>query len=211
MTDPVRSTGDRPRRPDSADGRSFRPHWSERIHSDRTPMAITAVSVVVLVVVLASGCRPSLPGSRPASDPTTAEATVREVIDGDTIIVDSAGDRERVRLIGIDTPETVHPTKPVECFGPEASARTKELLPKGTAVTLVRDIEARDRYGRLLAYVYRSADGLLVNMDLVLGGYATSYRFPPNDSLSAQFARAETLARSSRSGMWGECRGDRPG
>ena len=76
------------------------------------------------------------------------------------------GRDERVRLIGIDTPETVDPRKPVQCFGKEASDHTKALLPAGTAVRLERDAEARDRYDRLLAYVYRASDGLFVNLEL---------------------------------------------
>lgn len=145
------------------------------------------------------------PGPERNPLPGGSNAVVEEVVDGDTIVVRSMGDRERVRLIGIDTPETVHPTKPVECFGPEASERTKQLLPGGTPVRLVRDVETRDRYGRLLAYVFRASDGLFVNLDLVLGGFAQSYRFPPNDTLSAQFARAEASARRHRAGMWSEC------
>ena len=95
--------------------------------------------------------------------PTDGTATVVAVSDGDTIDVDFGGEVEPVRLLGIDTPETHHPTRPVECYGAEASARTAELLPEGTEVHLVRDVEARDRYGRLLAYVYRAEDDLFVN------------------------------------------------
>jgi micrococcal nuclease len=111
-----------------------------------TPTSILAG--LALLACAAAACAP---------DPTAAlppgHATVVTVIDGDTLDVRIAGRRERVRLIGIDTPETVHPTKPVECFGPEASARAAELLPVGSVVLLRRDVEARDRYDRLLAYV----------------------------------------------------------
>ena len=85
------------------------------------------------------------------------------------------GAEESVRLIGIDTPESVARDRPVECFGPEAKARTAELLPKGTAVLLERDVEARDKYDRLLAYVIRADDGVLVNLALVEEGYAESF------------------------------------
>lgn len=178
---------------------------------DRVTGPRSAVDILVIAIALVTtgvACGPRSSHSSAVTDGSTANATVEEVIDGDTIIVRSQGDRERVRLIGIDTPETVHPTKPVECFGPEASTHTEELLPRGTPVLLVRDVEPRDRYGRLLAYVYRSSDGLLVNLDLVLGGYATSYEFPPNDTLRAQFTRAEAIARSSGSGMWSLCLDD---
>ena len=95
------------------------------------------------------------------ADPATprANATVVRVVDGDTIVVDLGGTDERLRLIGIDTPETSNRRRPVECFGTEASAPAKELLPEGTAIRLERDAEARDRYDRLLAYVYRASDG----------------------------------------------------
>ncbi len=77
------------------------------------------------------------------------------------------GRKEKVRLIGIDTPETKKPDTPVQCFGPEASAYTAALVPVGTKVHLERDAEARDVYGRLLAYVYRADDGLFVNLDVI--------------------------------------------
>ena len=103
---------------------------------------------------------------------TDGTATVARVIDGDTIVVRIAGSEEHVRLLGIDTPETHKQDTPVECFGPEASDRMNALLPAGTTVRLVRDVEARDRYGRLLAYVYRDRDGLFVDLAMVTDGYA---------------------------------------
>lgn len=170
---------------------------------------VTNVFMATALCIGSSACTSVPTGASTASSAAAATATVEEVVDGDTIIVKSGGDSERVRLIGIDTPETVHPTKPVECFGPEASARTKGLLPRGTQVVLLRDIEGRDRYERVLAYVYRVSDGLFVNLDLVLGGFATAYPFPPNDTLSTQFSRAEHLARSAGSGMWSACPKDK--
>ena len=99
--------------------------------------------------------------------PEDGLGTIIEVIDGDTVIVDLAGHRETVRLLGIDTPETVHPNRPVECFGPEATARLRLLLAPGSGVLVTRDVEPRDRYGRLLAYLERLSDGLQVNQALV--------------------------------------------
>jgi endonuclease YncB( thermonuclease family) len=90
-------------------------------------------------------------------------ATVLSVVDGDTVELELGGQRERVRLLGIDTPETVHPSKPVECWGPEASALATQLLAPGTEVLVQRDQEARDRFGRLLAYLWRRHDHLFVN------------------------------------------------
>jgi len=105
----------------------------------------------------------------------------------------------------VDTPETVDPDEPVQCFGPEASDHTKTLLPPGTAVHLTRDQEARDRYDRLLAYVYRTEDGLFVNLDLVAGGWGEPYPFAPNLTYQRDFAVAASQARSSGLGLWGAC------
>ena len=132
--------------------------------------------------------------------------SIISVADGDTVVVRFATGTETIRLIGVDTPETVHPTKPVECFGPEASAHTKQLLPKGTKVYVMRDAEARDRYQRLLAYVYRSGDNLFINEDLVAGGWGVPLSIAPNDAYETDFAAAAHLAQQSRLGLWGRCR-----
>ena len=142
-----------------------------------------------------TGCRPST-----AAAPTSPlAATVVKVIDGDTIDLRFGDTIERVRLIGIDTPETVKPNTPVQCYGPEASAHTKSLLPKGTAVTVERDLEPRDTYGRLLLYVHRAADQLFVNLDLAQGGFARALTIPPNTAHQADFAAAIDLARDRKS------------
>ncbi len=132
-------------------------------------------------------------------------ATVVEVVDGDTVVVDIGGRQETLRLIGVDTPETVDPDQPPECFGAEASAHTKELLPVGTAVRLTRDVEARDRYDRLLVYLERAEDGLFVNLDLVTGGWADDYPYPPNVAHQRDFALAASRARADGLGLWGTC------
>ncbi|MFN8016836.1 MAG: thermonuclease family protein [Acidimicrobiales bacterium] len=132
-------------------------------------------------------------------------ATVVRAVDGDTIDVRLGGATERVRLLGIDTPETVKPDTPVQCFGPEASARTKHLLPPGTVVVLQRDQEARDRYGRLLAYVTRRRDGLFVNRALVADGYARTLSIEPNTAHRPDLAAAEATARGAGRGLWGSC------
>lgn len=126
-------------------------------------------------------------------------------MDGDTVAIRLGSRTEKVRLIGVNTPETVHPTKPIECFGPEASAHTKTLLPPGTDVWLERDVEARDKYGRLLAYVWRATDGLFVNLDLVSGGWAVPYPFPPNTAHESDFAAAANGAAQQDMGLWGKC------
>jgi len=133
-------------------------------------------------------------------------ATVKRVVDGDTIEIAIGGKTERVRLIGVDTPETKHPTKGVECYGPEASAYTEQLLPTGTALRVERDIEARDKYGRLLLYVYIADSNVFVNLDLVINGYARPMVFEPNTAHKADFAQAATQAELRNVGLWQACR-----
>ncbi len=131
------------------------------------------------------------------------------MIDGDTITVifDGHSSSESVRLLGIDTPETNHPSKPVQCYGAEASAYLTQLLPKGTAVTLIRDVEPTDQYDRLLAYVVRTDDMMFVNLDLVEQGYAAVLTYEPNTTHAADLSAAESRARSAQAGLWGFCGG----
>jgi len=134
-------------------------------------------------------------------------ATVDRVVDGDTIVADINGTRERVRLLGIDTPESVAETRPDQCYGAEASDYLKALLPEGTEITLIRDQEARDQYDRLLAYVVRSDDQLFVNLDLLQQGYAGIMIYSPNDHYEALFTEAENAAINGDVGLWGVCGG----
>ena len=131
---------------------------------------------------------------------------ILKVVDGDTVDIDIKGNTERVRLIGVNTPETKHPTKPTECFGPEASAYLTQLLPKGTHVRIERDIEARDRYGRMLLYLYRESDNLFINLDLVLRGYGTPMSIEPNTFHRNNFVRAAAQAEAANVGLWKACR-----
>lgn len=131
-------------------------------------------------------------------------ATVVEVIDGDTIIVDIDGSQVTVRLLGIDTPEKPGGPRPAECFGHEASAFANEVLPRGAAIHLSRDHATRDQFGRLLAFVHRS-DGLFVNLALVELGYATPLFFSPNTAMRDTFGRAADLARRDWQGFWASC------
>jgi micrococcal nuclease len=176
----------------------------------RARAATVAVALLTSPVALAACRAPTtevvtLPGSGIRGTP----ARVVDVVDGDTIDVELGDATERVRLLGIDTPETVKPDAPVECFGPEASARTKALLPHDTAVVLQRDQEARDRFGRLLAYVWRRADGLFVNRSLVADGYARTLSIEPNVAHRADLARARGEAAGAHLGLWGTCPGGR--
>jgi micrococcal nuclease len=129
---------------------------------------------------------------------------VTRVVDGDTVHVRLGGRDETVRYIGIDTPESVKPGTPVQCFAEAASARNRRLV-AGRDVTLRTVAEARDRYGRLLAYVYRRGDGLFVNAELVREGFATILTIPPNVAHAAELRRLERAARQARRGLWHAC------
>ena len=170
--------------------------------------------VLVVSIAVAASCTDrggtgaaTAPRVAPAETAVPANAVVTRVVDGDTIVVEVDGRRETVRLIGIDTPETVKPDAPVECWGPEASSATATMLPEGTSVRLVRDVEARDDYGRLLAYVYRAADGAFVNLDLVRQGFATVLTFPPNTTHADDFVTAAEAAHAAQLGLWAACAG----
>jgi len=137
---------------------------------------------------------------------TSASALVTRVVDGDTVQV-RLGDRlEKVRYIGIDTPESVKPGTPVQCFAEAASAENRRLV-EGRRVTLRFDAERRDRYGRLLAYVYLGPDGTFVNADLVRLGYARTLTIPPNVAHAGMLARLAAGARAQGRGLWHACSG----
>lgn len=154
------------------------------------------VTLVALAGVALVGC-----GGEPLP---AGVARVDKVVDGDTVEVTLSTGRERVRLLGIDTPETVHPTKPVECFGPEASARLKQLAPVGAELRIERDVELRDRYGRLLAYLW-APDGTFVNESLVADGFARTLPIEPNRAHRDTLASAESAARRTGAGLWSAC------
>jgi len=145
------------------------------------------------------------PGASPESGsvPLVPNAQVVFVIDGDTIEVDIDGIQETIRFIGIDTPEKTGGFRPAECYGDEASERMRQLLEPGDAIRLELDIEARDRFERLLAYVY-SPDGLL-NELMVAEGYAEAVRFEPNTTLATRFEAAEASAKEFNLGLWRDC------
>ncbi len=126
---------------------------------------------------------------------------VLRVIDGDTIEIKYKQKKEIVRLIGVDTPETVYPTQPVEPYGPQATEFTKNLL-LGESVYLKYDDEKRGKYGRLLAYVYRVPDGLFVNLELVRQGYGKAYIKYPFEYMPL-FQNYEDIAKSVSKGLWG--------
>jgi micrococcal nuclease len=171
---------------------------------DRSPRRrfLLAAGFVAGLALAAVGCAAGRAGSSdPAGD---ALPTVVEVVDGDTIVVRFGRGRETVRLLGVDTPETKHPTKPAECFGKEASEYTAALLPRGTTVTLARDTEERDAFGRLLAHVFRT-DGLFVNHEIVAQGFAATLVISPNTAYSRELREAERRAKAAGLGLWGAC------
>lgn len=131
------------------------------------------------------------------------QATVVRVVDGDTIGVVIGGEEYTVRYIGIDTPETVHPSKPVQCFGIEASEHNKQLV-EGQTVGLEKDVSETDQYGRLLRYVWLG--GEMVNAALVRDGYAYAATFPPDVRYQETFLELQREARDAGRGLWGaEC------
>jgi micrococcal nuclease len=150
---------------------------------------------------------PEVPATMPDQQVLESNATVERIVDGDTLIAEINGQSERVRLLGIDTPESVAETRPDQCFGEESSDYLKTLLPEGSEITLILDEEARDQYDRLLAYVVRSSDDLFVNLDLLEQGYAGVLIYDPNDHYESRFRDAERTAAADGVGLWGVCGG----
>jgi micrococcal nuclease len=164
----------------------------------RRPTAALLVALIAAVAVL-YGQRDREAGSepgRPTAPRDAKSARVERVVDGDTIRLAGVGP---VRLIGVDTPETYGGR--VECFGPEATRYVSGLLPRGARVRYTVGEEPRDRYGRLLVYLYMP-DGAALNHVLVTAGYARTLTIPPNDRYARVFERAERGARLGKSGMW---------
>jgi micrococcal nuclease len=177
-----------------------------------TPPAVrpVAVLVFVLLLVLLSGCRAG--GPRGAQSPEAdaaatgragVTARVLRVVDGDTIIVRLNGREERLRYIGINTPESVTPDQPVECFGREASEANKKLV-AGKTVRLERDVSDRDRFGRLLRYVY--VGDTFVNGEMVRQGYANAITIQPDVRENDRLRALEREARDAGRGLWSRCR-----
>jgi micrococcal nuclease len=177
-----------------------------RPNFNKTTPTSRVIASFALLVVLASCSGSSPPPNGQADLFKIADGKIAHVIDGDTLDIDIDGHTERVRLIGVNTPETKHPTKPIECFGPEASAYLTQLLPNGTDVRIERDAEARDRYGRMLLYLYRDSDNLFINLDLVARGYGTPMSIEPNTFHRNDFVRAASQAEAANIGLWKACR-----
>jgi micrococcal nuclease len=160
-------------------------------------------SFALLVLVAAVLLRPWEAGSSEGeSGPAAVRAYVVRVIDGDTIEARFDGRVEDVRLIGVDTPETVKPGTPVQCFGPRASRFEHQLL-EGRQVRLVFGVERRDVYGRLLAYVHLGLR--FVNAELVRRGLARTLAIAPNTRFASRFRDLELIAARHGRGLWGVC------
>jgi micrococcal nuclease len=173
---------------------------------------ILAGAPLVLLTTLASlACageaevtEPTLPTTATPSPYVRAgltPATVTRVVDGDTIRVEIGGEEFRVRYIGIDTPETVDPRRPVQCFGHEASERNRQLV-EDKVVGLEKDVSETDGFDRLLRYVW--VEDTLVNAALVEEGFAMAYTYPPDVRNADLFASLQTDARANGRGLWGE-------
>ena len=173
-------------------------------------------SLILVLTTACAGHQVMLSEQAPATfeqEPRGFESgVVTRVVDGDTIEVEITGRRGgpgageaavgreyTVRLIGIDTPESVDPRRPVECFGREASAATEALL-AGEEVRLVKDVSETDRFDRLVRYVYLGEE--MANARLVVNGYANAYTYPPDVRHSSLFVALEREARDDDRGLW---------
>ena len=191
----------------------------------RRPPPVLAALFALLLVLLVGGCEGLVDvggggagggGRAPADLETSAveraawpdppkdavAAKVQRVSDGDTFVAVVAGRRERIRVIGVDTPESVDPNRPDEPYGKEASDFAKHYL-DGATVRLAGDAEPRDRYGRMLAYVWLR-DGTFWNALLVAEGYAQQLTIPPNVTYAPLFRRLVAEARGHDRGLWAQ-------
>lgn len=160
-----------------------------------TPKGFAIISILLIFALLISY-------SLGKSSARKTQAKVIEVIDGDTIVVQSGEEKVTVRILGVDTPEVHHPTKPVECFGEEASNFSKNLL-QGAEVQLEYDVERYDKYARTLAYVY--LDGKRFNDLLIEKGFAKLLVIKPNTKYAHTLLVKEVDAKNSKKGLWGSC------
>lgn len=176
--------------------------------SNTPPAAVKFIVTGIFILILALVYELEGLGWISLGLPTEVQNTVgtyykvTDVTDGDTIRIDLDGTNERVRLIGINTPETVDPRKTVECFGKEASARMKDLA-EGKIVRLEYDDtqSLRDAYGRLLAYVYLE-DGEMLNRKMLAEGYAYEYTYMTPYKYQTEFKELQNIARNSERGLW---------
>ena len=203
------------------------PPWGSMPSPPATAVPSPAIAPVPTVTPTPRRAQDTAPTPRlgPSPSPTAIPvpgrqtALVTRIIDGDTIEVELVlslalseaegevkgieGRRYKLRYIGVDTPETRHPQKGLECFGREATEKNRELV-EGKVVYLEKDVSETDRYGRLLRYVYL-ADGTFVNAELVRLGYAQVATYPPDVRYADLFLRLQREARQAGRGLWGQC------
>ena len=168
------------------------------------PASPTAFAALLLV---ACGCASPAQEPAPASGGAVDRGVVERVVDGDTLVARIDGSRVRVRLLGVDAPESVTPDQPVECFGPQAAGAARGLLPEGARISLETDpTQGReDRFGRRLAVVTVAGQGTSVNERLVAGGYARVFRADGRARLLPALRAAEREARRAHRGLWAAC------
>lgn len=167
-------------------------------------------ALAVVVALAAAGCDVD-DGTPDAATPAggdAAGARVVRVVDGDTLVARLDGADERVRLLGVDAPESVTPDRPQECFGPQAGAELRRLLPADARITVAFDPSQgrTDQYDRLLAEVTREGDTTTVNEQLVAGGFAEVFRGDGQGRLQPRLRAAQREAKAARLGLWGACR-----
>ena len=216
-----RRVGNRPM--DARRPRTCPPGGRPRARLSLGRQAVPVLLLLVLAVVVVAGCEGYVEdagggkgGKAPAGLATTkteraswpdppkdaVPAKVQRVTDGDTFVATVKGRRERIRIIGVDTPESVDPNRPDEPFGEEASNFAKHYL-DGATVRLAGDAEPRDRYGRMLAYVWLE-DGTFWNALLAAEGYAQQLTIPPNVTYASLFRRLVRAARENNRGLWAQ-------
>jgi micrococcal nuclease len=168
------------------------------------PVATSEATDVIATI----GSQPAAGSITPAPGTTLVDATFVRIVDGDTIIVRFGGSDERVRLIGINTPELNKPDGPVECYATEASEQTESLIDAADGrVQLERDVSETDQYGRLLRYVWLVTPHgkQLLNEELVEGGYARAIRYRPDVKYQTALNREQSDAQHHQRGLWGAC------
>lgn len=153
-------------------------------------------ALAATLAVATLGCSPSL-------DADTA--VIASVIDGDTVVVEIAGTTERVRLIGIDTPELARDGEPAECGAELATMALSALIPVGSTVAVSREVVGRDHYGRLLAHLAPDGSSDPVSLTMAESGYADALAIEPNTMLADRIDAAVRSARTARRGLWGMC------
>jgi micrococcal nuclease len=160
------------------------------------------IAGLIYVVATQSGWLKSTAKTVQKSDPGLY--SINHFVDGDTIAVDMNGSVETVRMIGVDTPETHKPNTPVQCYGPEAAAYTKQLIGQSKVRLQADQLDTnRDRYNRLLRYVYLP-DGRMVETELITNGYGFAYTQFPFERTD-EFKNGQQTAQTAKKGLWSAC------